>query len=300
MVAVHSKADVREFLSSRRARITPEQAGMTTYGGKRRVPGLRREEVAMLAGVSTEYYARLERGNLRGVSESVLDSISRALQLDEAERTHLFDLARIANAGARPRRKPHPRVTPTVQRILEGMASTPAFVQNGCLDIVAFNRLGYALYSEVFEEPARPANFARFAFFNPRSHDFYPDWDGAANTTVAQLRTAVGRDPYDKALTDLIGELCTRSEEFRSRWAAHDVRLHQSGLKHFHHPVIGAIHLAFEAMELAANPGLKLIAYSPEPGTASEDALNLLASWAATLDREDHAAVDRSEDTHAP
>lgn len=169
------------------------------------------------------------------------------------------------------------------------MTNTPAFVENGRLDIVAVNQLGYALYSSAFEDPARPANFARFAFFNPRSTEFYPDWEGAANTTVAQLRTAAGRDPYDKSLSDLIGELCTRSEEFRTRWAAHNVRLHQSGSKHFNHPVVGRLHLAFEAMELSASPGLKLIAYSAEPGSASQDALNLLASCAATLDRDDPA-----------
>lgn len=192
---MHSKTDVREFLTSRRAKITPEQAGLTTGGGKRRVPGLRREEVALLAGVSIEYYARLERGNLGGVSDSVLDAISHALQLDEAERTHLFDLARAANATIRARRKPQQQVTPSIQRILDGMTSTPALVENGRLDIVAVNRLGRALYSPVFEAPARPPNFARFAFFDPRATEFYRDWDGVANTTAALLQAEAGRAP---------------------------------------------------------------------------------------------------------
>jgi len=239
----------------------------------------------MLAGVSVEYYARLERGNLGGVSESVLDAIARALRLDEAERAHLFDLARAANTTTRPRRKPQRQVSPSVQRILDAMTTVPAFVQNGRLDIVAVNRLGRALYSPMFDDPARAPNFARFIFFSPHATDLYVDWDEAANTVVALLRTEAGRDPYDKGLSGLIGELSTRSEEFRTRWATHIVRLHQTGRKQFHHPVVGALDLTFDVMDLAASPDLKLIAYSAEPGSASADALNLLASWTASLDQ---------------
>lgn len=289
MVDVYSKSDVREFLASRRAKITPEQAGLIGGGGRRRVPGLRRGEVALLAGVSPEYYARMERGNLGGVSEGVLDAVCRALRLDEAERAHLFDLARVANTTSRAGRKPPPRVTPSVQRILDGMTNTPAFVQNGRLDLVAVNRLGHALYSPMFDGPARPANFARFVFLSPRGTELFADWDSAADTAVSLLRTEAGRDPYDKGLSDLIGELSTRSEQFRTRWATHIVRLHQSGRKQFHHPVVGALDLTFDVMDLAAHPGLKLVAYTAEPGSASEDALNVLASWAATLDRDDQA-----------
>jgi transcriptional regulator with XRE-family HTH domain len=288
---VDTKSEIREFLTSRRGRITPQQAGLPVYGDNRRVPGLRREEVAMLAGVSVDYYTRLERGNLSGASEGVLDAIARALQLDEAERAHLFDLARTAGPGRTRRRSARKQVRPSVQRILDAMTDAPALVQNGSLDILAANRLGRALYSELYLDPTRPVNHARFTFLDPRAHDFYPDWDRAANDGVALLRAEAGRNPHDRGLTDLVGELSTRSEEFRIRWAAHNVRSHQTGAKHFHHPVVGDLTLTFEMMELAADPGLNLLAYSAEPGSRSEEALNLLASWTATLDT--HRLPDR-------
>jgi transcriptional regulator with XRE-family HTH domain len=285
-----NRSEVREFLVSRRAKITPQQAGLSAYGGNRRVAGLRREEVALLAGVSAEYYARLERGNLSGVSESVLESLVRALQLDEAERAHLFDLARAANTSPRTRRRPTgQQIRPGIQRLLDSMTNAAAYVRNGRLDIVAANRLGRALYAPVFHDPVRPVNLARFRFLNPRAHDFYPDWEESAHTTVALLRTEAGRDPYDRALTDLVGELATRSEEFRTLWAAHNVRLHHTGTKNFHHPVVGDLALPFEAMPLPADPGLTLTAFSAEPGTAAHDGLTLLASWAATSDQTEPA-----------
>ena len=284
-----TKREIREFLTSRRGRITPQQAGLPIFGDNRRVPGLRREEVAMLAGVSVDYYTRLERGNLRGASESVLDAVARALQLDEAERAHLFDLARAAGPGKPSRRSAPKQVRLSVQRLLDAMTDAPALVQNGRLDILAANRLGRALYSELYLDPTRPVNHARFTFLDPRAHDFYPDWDRAANDGVALLRAEAGRNPNDRALTDLVGELSTRSEEFRIRWAAHNVRLHQTGAKNFHHPVVGDLTLTFEMMELAADPGLNLLAYSAEPGSRSAEALNLLASWTATLDQPETA-----------
>lgn len=283
MVVVDTRNEIREFLASRRARITPEQTGLPVYGGTRRVPGLRREEVAMLAGVSVDYYTRLERGNLRGVSESVLEALARALQLDDAERAHLFDLARAAGPATRARRRPaRQKVRPGVLRLLEAITGAPAFVQNGRLDILAENPLGRALYSEMYADPARPANHARFVFLNPRAEGFYADWERAADDTVAILRSEAGRDPYDRGLSDLVGELSTRSEEFRTRWAAHDVRIHRTGVKRFHHPVVGDLDLAFEMLELSADPGLNLLTYCAEPGTRSEDGLSLLGSWAAT------------------
>ncbi|MFD7120762.1 helix-turn-helix domain-containing protein [Streptomyces sp. NPDC059922] len=286
-----NRDEVKAFLSSRRAKITPEQAGLQHHSGKRRVPGLRRSEVADLAGVSVEYYAQLERGNLSGVSDSVLDALARALQLDEAERAHLAALARAAGPATRPRRKPPARqVRPSVARLLELMAEVPAFVNNARLDVLAANPLAQALYAPFFADPARPANHARFAFLNPRARDFWLDWERIADDTVAVLRTEAGRDPYDRALTDLIGELSTRSEEFRVRWAAHDVRLHRTGLKHFHHPVVGDLHLSFESMELSADPGLTLTALSAEAGSPHDDALRVLASWAATHDPADAPA----------
>jgi len=279
---------VREFLATRRARLTPERAGIPHYGGQRRVPGLRREEVAQLAGVSTDYYARLEKGNLSGVSDGVLDAVARALQLDEAERAHLSDLSRAANTAPSraPRRRSQQQVRPSLQRIIDSMEGAAAFVRNGRLDILAINRLGRALYSPAFATAARPVNLARFCFLEPPAFDLYPEWDTSADTTVALLRTEAGRDPYDRTLTALVGELATRSEPFRTRWAAHNVRLHRTGVKHFMHPVVGRLDLSFDAMEIPGETGLTLTAYTAEAGTPSEDGLRLLASWAATLEQE--------------
>ncbi|ADJ45499.1 XRE family transcriptional regulator [Amycolatopsis mediterranei S699] len=284
--------EVRDFLVTRRAKITPEQAGLQHYGGNRRVAGLRREEVALLAGVSADYYTRVEKGNLAGDSDSVLDAIAAALQLDEAERVYLFDLARAANAAGRPRtaaqrrRSPH-RVRPVVQQILDSMTSTAAFVRNGRLDILATNLLGRALYSPVFDSPTRPSeaalpNLARFGFLDPAARDYFPDYDKSCHTSVAILRTEAGRDPHNRDLSDLVGELSTRSDDFRTRWAAHDVRLHRTGTKHFRHPVVGELTLDFEAMELSADAGLTLTAYAARPDSGSAERLQLLATWAAT------------------
>jgi len=281
----HVRGDIHEFLTSRRARITPEQAGLPAYGAKRRVSGLRREEVALLAGISVEYYTRLERGNAHGVSESVLEGLARALQLDEAERAHLIDLVRVANRTSPPRRRPsQQRVRPSVQRILDSMSGTPAFVQNGRLDVLYANRLGSALYAEVFQDPGR-GNFGRFIFFDQRATEFYADWEGVAGDIVALLRAEAGRDPYDRALSDLIGELSTRSQEFRVRWATHNVRLHRTGVKSVHHPVVGNLTLAYEALELPGDPGQTIFAYTAEPNSPSQDALDLLASWTSTPDQ---------------
>ena len=282
-----NRDEVKAFLSTRRAKLTPEQAGLAHYSRNRRVQGLRRSEVADLAGVSVEYYARLERGNLSGVSESVLDSLARALQLDEAERAHLADLAR-AGPAVRARRTPAAQqLRPSVARILAGMTEVPAIVNNGRLDVLAANPLGEALFAPLFADPARPVNHARFTFLNPRAHDFWIDWKRAADDAVATLRLEAGRDPRDKRLTDLVGELSTRSDAFRVRWAAHDVRLHRTGIKSFHHPVVGDLHLSYEVMELPADPGLSLVAFSAEAGSPADDSLGFLASWAATHDPAD-------------
>jgi len=285
------RGEIREFLSTRRARISPEQAGLPTYGGdRRRVSGLRREEVALLAGISSEYYTRLERGYATGVSESVIDGIAHALQLDEAERAHLLDLIRTAGTTRPPRRRPaRQRVRPTVQRVLDSMVGTPAFVLNGRLDILAANQLGFALYSPIYVDPVRPPNNARFIFLDPHATEFFRDWDKVANDTVALLRAQAGRDHYDRQLSDLIGELSTRSEEFRVRWAAHNVRIHTTGVKLIHHPVVGDLELAFESFPLAADPSQGLLTYTAEPGSPSQDALRLLASWAATTDHSQQA-----------
>jgi transcriptional regulator with XRE-family HTH domain len=282
---VDTGSEIREFLTSRRAKLTPEQAGLPTFAGNRRVPGLRREEVALLAGVSVDYYTRLERGNASGVSESVLEALARALQLDEPERAHLFDLARAAHAAPRRRRPPPQRVRPSVQRVLDAV-NTPAFVRNGRMDILAANRLGHAFYSQHFDSTQGPANSARFIFLDPRATTFYVDWEQVATDAVAVLRSEAGRDPYDRELSDLVGELSTRSELFRTRWAAHNVRYHDSGSKRFRHPLIGELELTYETMQLAGDAGLLMFVYTAEAGSKSEAALNLLASWIATPKQE--------------
>jgi transcriptional regulator with XRE-family HTH domain len=282
---VETKQEIREFLTSRRARITPERAGLTSYGS-RRVPGLRREEVAVLAGVSAPYYTRLERGDMSGVSESVLDALSRALELDDAERAHLFDLARAAQpTAARPRRRQaKQRVRPEVQWNLDAITGAAAFVGNEHLDLLAANQLGHALFSELYAAPARPVNTARFVFLDPRAEAFFGDWDRVAGESVAILRSAAGRDPYNRELSDLVGELATQSEAFRTRWAAHNVRFHNTGVKHLNHPVVGELYLTYNRLDLAADPGLTIVTYTAEPGSRSEEGLKLLASWAATID----------------
>jgi transcriptional regulator with XRE-family HTH domain len=279
-----NQAEVREFLASRRAKISPEQAGVPLYGTRRRVPGLRREEVAQLAGLSTDYYTRLEKGNLRSASDSVLEAIARALQLDDAEYAHLLDLAKAARDGARAvrRRAPAEQARPSLQHLLDAMTSAAAFVVNGRLDVVASNALFRSLQADVFDTPARPPNLARFCFLDPRSRSFYERWAVTADITVAILRTEAGRAPHDRGLSALVGELATRSDEFRTRWARHDVRLHRSGTKTFRHPVVGDITLDYNTIPLPADPGLSLTAYTAEPGSPNADKLALLASWAAT------------------
>jgi transcriptional regulator with XRE-family HTH domain len=280
-----TKNEIREFLTSRRAKITPDRAGLPTFGSTRRVPGLRREEVALLAGVSVDYYTRLERGNTSGVSETVLEAIARALQLDEAERAHLFDLARAQQTTSRPRRRSSAqRVRPGVQRMLDAMTGAPAYVRNGRLDILAANQLGYALYSEMFANPRRPVNSARFAFLDPGASMFFIDWERVADDTVAVLRGEAGRTPHDRDLSDLIGELSTQSDDFRVRWAKHNVRYHDTGLKRIHHPVVGDLELTYEAMTLRGDSELTMFAYTAEPGSKSDESLTLLANWTATLD----------------
>jgi transcriptional regulator with XRE-family HTH domain len=287
---VDQRKELRDFLTSRRARITPQQAGLPAFGGTaRRVPGLRRSELAMLAGVSVEYLTKLERGNASGVSDGVLGALARALQLDEAETSHLFALARGARTAAGTRRRlGQQRVRPGVQRLLDAMTGVPAFVQNGRLDVLAANPLARALYSDMFEGvdlhagTGRLPNHARYTFLDPRAGEFYPDWNRAAADGVSLLRAEAGRNPDDRILKELIGELTTRSERFATLWATHDVRWHTTGTKHFRHRVVGDLALAYEGLELTADAGQTLITFTAEPGSASHEALAFLASWATS------------------
>jgi transcriptional regulator with XRE-family HTH domain len=279
-----NRAEVHDFLTTRRAKITPEQAGLPV-AGQRRVPGLRRSEVAALAGMSVEYYAKLERGALAGVSASVLDAIARALQLDDAERVHLMRLAQEASgtsALVRPSRRPRQwTVRPSLQWTLDTITA-PAIVVNNRQDLLAANLLGRAMYSDVYAGADGVPNFGRYTFLDSTAHRFYPDWDLAADMTVANLRTAAGKDPHDKGLHDLVGELSTRSDEFRRRWGSHNVRTHGTGVKDFRHHVVGDLTLAYESMDLRAEPDLTLTIYAAEPDSRTAQALTLLASWAAT------------------
>jgi transcriptional regulator with XRE-family HTH domain len=280
---VDNRVEVREFLTSRRARITPDQAGLPA-AGQRRVPGLRRSEVAALAGMSVEYYAKLERGSLAGVSAGVLDAIARALHLDDAERAHLLRLAHEAdgsNAILRPRHPKQWTVRPSLQWSLDAITA-PAILGNNRSDLLAANHLGRAMYCDVYTNPSGPPNFARFTFLDSAARRFYPDWDLAADMCVANLRTAAGKDPHDKGLQDLVGQLSTCSDDFRRRWGAHNVRTHGSGVKHFHHHIVGDLTLAYESMDLRGEPDLSITIYPAEPDSPTAHALTLLASWAAT------------------
>jgi transcriptional regulator with XRE-family HTH domain len=280
-----NRAEVQEFLTTRRARITPEMAGLPTVGS-RRVPGLRRSEVASLAGMSVEYYARLERGQIAGASSSVLEALASALQLDETERAHLYDLARAADGiptSGRSRRRSTGKVAsrPSLQWALAAITDAVAFVRDPRQNLLATNDLGRAFYSPVIGEGGRVPNLARFQFLDPAARDFYPDWDLFAAMCVGIMRTEAGRDPHDRALQELVGELSTQSETFRRLWAGHDVRTHGTGTKRFNHPVVGELSLAYEELAITAEPGLVLLVYSAEPGSPSAEALRLLASWNA-------------------
>jgi transcriptional regulator with XRE-family HTH domain len=284
-----NRDDVREFLTTRRAKVQPEQVQLAP-GPNRRVPGLRRTEVALLAGVSVEYYTRLERGDLTGVSDQVLHAIAGALLLDDAEREHLMHLARAADPAPRRRSRRstrQPAVRPSLQHALDAIVGGVALIRNGRMDILATNLLGRALYVDAYATQTPPVNIARYAFLHRSDAEkFYPDWDLAADQIVGILRAEAGRDPHSPDLQDLIGQLSTLSEEFRIRWGAHDVRRHDTGEKHFHHRIAGDLHLLFESTDLPADPGWKLQIYTAEPTSSTADALRLLASWAATHEQE--------------
>jgi transcriptional regulator with XRE-family HTH domain len=294
-------SEIRDFLTSRRARVSPEQAGVPTFAGVRRVPGLRREEVAHAAGISVDYYNRLERGKTTNASPEILDAIARTLQLDPTEHDHLFDLFTSTRrpAGRSTRRAPQLSVRPTLQRVLDGL-DMPAFVESPRLDILAANHLGRALYTWPGEENKVPFNLARYLFLDPRAADFYPDWESMARNQVALLRTETGRDPSHPELIKLIGELSTQSDRFRTLWAAHDVRKYREGPKRFRHPIVGDLEFIGESLDVSNTPGLTVLAYTVEPGSATAEAMALLASWAASPpDRQPRITPDTAGDPRA-
>jgi transcriptional regulator with XRE-family HTH domain len=277
-----NRAEMREFLASRRAKIRPEDAGLPG-GGSRRVPGLRREELAALAGVSVSWYTRLERGDAVGASDAVLDSISRALRLDDVERRHLSHLTRGASGEARStrRRSPSGAIRSTLQLVLDQMTDMPAVIQNDRTDILAMNAMGRALYSGLIAGAEGPLNHARYIHLDDASQVFYPDWNQIADFSVAMLHAAAGRNPFDRDLSNLVGELATRSDDFRTRWAAHDVHEHQAGVKKVNHEVVGGMSLLYQTLSLPGEPGLTMYLYTAEPGSPSADALRLLSAWNA-------------------
>ncbi|MGW0325708.1 helix-turn-helix transcriptional regulator [Nocardia sp. NPDC003183] len=288
---MNNQSEVREFLRTRRARITPARAGLPTSTGHRRVPGLRREEVALLAGISVDYYARMERGNLTGVSDEIVHALARALQLDDAETQHLQDLTRAAKPAPattrRPKRTSDQTVRPTLQRFLDPITGTPTWVRNRRMDYIAGNALARELLSPLLTDPSNEANNARFVFLNPAARLYYPEWERGADDIVATLRTYATQNPLDKGLTDLIGELVTRSDAFRHRWSAHNVRFHRTGIKRIHHPDVGDLEFAYEAMELPDTPGWTMFGFTTEPGSPTEERVKLLGSLAATNTSQD-------------
>ena len=288
-----NKAEVREFLMSRRARLSPADVGLTA-GANRRVAGLRRSEVAMLADLSVEYYAKLERGDIAGASAAVLESLARALLLDETERMHMLDLARASDGiptSGRNRRRANAQQPSRValQRTLDAITGGPAFVRDRHQNLVATNPLGAAFYSPVIGAGGRIPNLARFQFLDPAARDFYPDWELFAQMCVGIMRVEAGRDPHDRTLQDLVGELTTRSETFARLWTAHDVRTHGSGTKRFHHPIVGALTLTYEELTVTAEDGLSLLVYTAEPGSPSAERLQLLANWASEAPITEHS-----------
>ncbi|MEU0196172.1 helix-turn-helix transcriptional regulator [Streptomyces afghaniensis] len=286
-------SEIREFLRTRRARITPEQAGLAPHGGARRVPGLRREEVAQLAGVSVDYYIRLERGRTQGVSESVLEAVARALRLDDTERAHLFDLAQPTATRTRRKRPLAPqRVHPVLYRTLDSL-SVPALVQGRRTDVLAANRLAHALYTDFEARPRRERNFARYVFLDETARSLYADWDQVAGDCLAMLRLYAGRHPDDPQLTELIGELSLHSDTFRRMWADHDVQAHTRGTKRLHHPLVGDLTLDYAVLAVEGDPEQTLVIYTPEPASPSAQALDILASWtSASAATEQHAAAE--------
>ncbi|WP_425860279.1 helix-turn-helix transcriptional regulator [Arthrobacter sp. TWP1-1] len=282
--------EIRDFLMSRRARITPAQAGLPYVSGMRRVPGLRREEVAMLAGLSVEYYTRIERGTVGGASESVLDAIARTLQLSADERRHLENLS--SNLTPSPRQKRSigsQPITASVQQVLDSMA-VPAVVQNERLDVLAANPLGRALYEPLFSGQLQP-NFARFAFLDSRAGDFYVNLDDARELCVAVLRATAGGDPKDQKTTELIDDLSLRSIDFRERWAKHNVHRHLRGRKVINHPIAGLLDVTYNDFALPGDPSVSITTYTADPGTPSADNLTLLDALVAARTRSSALAV---------
>ncbi|MGW2745282.1 helix-turn-helix domain-containing protein [Streptomyces sp. NPDC001450] len=272
------RAELSEFLRSRRARLKPEDVGLRDFGRHRRVPGLRREELAQLAGVSVAYYTRLEQGNGRNVSAEVLDSIARALRLTDAEHAHLTHLAKPKAHKKKPAARQQ-QVRGALHRLLEVMEGVPAYIVGRRAEILAWNRMAAAVFGDWSELPPAERNWARLVFLHPEYRDLFVDWEQKAIDIVCALRMDAGCYPDDPRLSALVGELSVKSDEFRRLWATHDVKEKSHGVKRLHHPLVGDLSLNFESFRLTDDSDLGLVTYHAEPGSPSAESLRLLASW---------------------
>ncbi|MYV54600.1 helix-turn-helix transcriptional regulator [Streptomyces sp. SID3212] len=269
---------IGDFLRARRDQVRPEQVGLRD-SGRRRVPGLRRDELAMLAGISTEYYTRLEQGRDQNPSAQVLDAVARALNLDDDARTHLHQLATPAPVRPRVPRRPE-RVRPSMLQLIDSWQGTPAFVQGPHLDIMASNAIARAL-SPVFTPGT---NLLRATILDPAMHALIPDWEVKVETLIAGLRSTVGPEVEDPRLMALVGELAVKSPAFARIWSRHDVRpLSGGGTHHMRHPAVGELELAYDKFAVNGTDGLTLVIYHAEPGSSTEQSLALLSTLAADI-----------------
>jgi transcriptional regulator with XRE-family HTH domain len=269
-------AELGEFLRARRAEVNPEQAGLPAERRSRRVPGLRREEVAQLAMISADYYTRLEQGRMTGASTSVLDAIADALHLSDDQRRYLYTLT---NKKVTPRTTRVEHVAPQTQLLLDNMVDTPALVLGRSLDVLAWNTLAAALFIDFGQVPRHNRNFIRLLFLDPEVRGRYADWQSIARTCVAFLRMAVAERPTDPRLMEVTGELSVHDADFRTWWAQRNVSYQTFGTKSLQHPVAGAFTLDWQMLHSGYDGGQSILAMTAPPGTRSHQALRFLSAW---------------------
>ncbi|MEV7110986.1 helix-turn-helix domain-containing protein [Streptomyces anulatus] len=282
-----NRNELGDFLKARRAELTPRAVGLPDSGGPRRVTGLRREEVAQLAAISTDYYTRLEQGRLPA-SAPVLETLAEALHLDEDQRRYLFGLA--GKETAKPRRRTVQKVQPQLRRVLDDLSSTPAVVMGRRMDVIAWNPLAAALITDFGKVPEKHRNYVRILFTDPMMRRLYADWKSVARTAVAQLRMEAAKYPDDPRLTALVGELSVQDADFRTWWAAHHVATLSVGTKVLHHPVAGELSLDWDTLSASTDPDQQLVVWTAEVGSPTYDGLRILASWQAERQRTDRSA----------
>lgn len=277
------RSELREFLRSRRARLRPEELGLPGPGGRRRVAGLRREEVAQLAGISSDYYVRLEQGRTQHVSDSVLDAVADVLRMDDDERAHLRNLVSTkpqrATAAAPAPSPAGKSVRPALMRMVADLGSGPCYLLDRAMNILAWNELAEIIFEKVIEKPAEYRNMARFVFLDEVAKNVFVDWPEVARVTTAYLRMHTGRRPNDSLLTNLVGELSIKSEEFRRLWSEQLVADRSYGTKRIRHPLVGVLNLSFETLRQSDDSGQLVMVFNAEPGSETDDALRVLASW---------------------